>query len=504
MQPSVPVRRLAAPMTVTDVGYCIQPVLYHWKHFTGFPLTDSQIELVSTVLEGRKAHQETLVEGPAGTGKSVVISAMAVAATDARINLVVATPTHKAAEVLRRHFQGLTLATDRDLPGVVTLHSLLGLRPGKAKPGKPEPLRKVRRSDLAGIDLLVVDECSMVGAELLMYLREAAKDFEVPVVFFGDRHQLPPINEPPSLTFNVPRRFELTDVLRHDGAILQLATRARSVSHAQVLPASGGGSEVLTYPCIDSLTEAWLDKLKNADSEYQEEIVFLSHRNKLRRKLNALARSVLYGEDAPRFMSGDCVVSLSALERGDTIVVANNERLYIEYAEQLERYYPVDCLSYSYKCWRLTTTDQRRIYVIELEDEARWHGECRRLGDEISSEQEKAKIVFEEAKAEALSKGYKEGSMRKYPKFANAQEAIADIKRRWTEEYFPLKEAFLDVDFAYAMTIHKSQGSTFDHVFLADDYETSGRNRKQLLYVGVTRAAKTVHARHFGLGGARH
>ena len=52
------------------------------------------------------------------------------------------------------------------------------------------------------------------------------------------------------------------------------------------------------------------------------------------------------------------------------------------------------------------------------------------------------------------------------------------------------------VDFGYAHTIHKSQGSTFDVVLINDiDIENNCHDKmikKQLRYVGLTRAKKKV------------
>ena len=51
------------------------------------------------------------------------------------------------------------------------------------------------------------------------------------------------------------------------------------------------------------------------------------------------------------------------------------------------------------------------------------------------------------------------------------------------------------VDFGYAHTIHKSQGSTFENVLINDiDIENCSdeKVKRQLRYVGLTRAKKTA------------
>jgi exodeoxyribonuclease-5 len=56
-----------------------------------------------------------------------------------------------------------------------------------------------------------------------------------------------------------------------------------------------------------------------------------------------------------------------------------------------------------------------------------------------------------------------------------------------------LEETFAQVDYAYAMTVHKSQGSTFDHVLVdVPDLMTSGGMQARILYTAVTRPAKSL------------
>jgi hypothetical protein len=94
-------------------------------------------------------------------------------------------------------------------------------------------------------------------------------------------------------------------------------------------------------------------------------------------------------------------------------------------------------------------------------------------------------------------------------KVAEAQEhraAMADLPERsgpWLEAdakrraawgaYFTLEETFAQVDYAYAMTVHKSQGSTFQHAFVdVPDLLSSGGMQRSILYTAVTRPAKSL------------
>lgn len=53
------------------------------------------------------------------------------------------------------------------------------------------------------------------------------------------------------------------------------------------------------------------------------------------------------------------------------------------------------------------------------------------------------------------------------------------------------ERAMTSFTFSYAITVHKAQGSEFDHVLLIDEYSME-ENRKEWLYTGITRAAKSI------------
>jgi superfamily I DNA/RNA helicase len=75
-----------------------------------------------------------------------------------------------------------------------------------------------------------------------------------------------------------------------------------------------------------------------------------------------------------------------------------------------------------------------------------------------------------------------------------AQLAFLSRERRWIE-FWDLRLRFHGVDYAYCLTIHKSQGSTFLDVFVDLPSMAVNRNvveRNQLCYVAFTRAANRL------------
>src|SRR4051812_40369639 len=148
--------------------------------------------------------------GPAGTGKTTLAREVGEALwiTDVQFGAY----TGKAASVLRG--KGCTPAS--------TLHSLL-YKPFKAA-GKPVEFIWNVESELHDADLLILDEVSMVDAELAADVER----FNVPVLVLGDPEQLEPIAGEGHYTKRAPD-FRLTETHRFfiDGPVGRVATAIR-------------------------------------------------------------------------------------------------------------------------------------------------------------------------------------------------------------------------------------------------------------------------------------
>ena len=152
-----------------------------WKVANTGSVSD-KAQAAAVVLIGKQSL--ALVTGGPGTGKTTVASWMVDAVvrerTDAKIVLVA--PTGKACARLTQSMRAASQRTD--LPDstravlasvtAITMHSAILLARGEA---------------LAAADLVVVDECSMVGASLMRQLLEKV-DATASLVLLGDAHQL--------------------------------------------------------------------------------------------------------------------------------------------------------------------------------------------------------------------------------------------------------------------------------------------------------------------------
>lgn len=144
-------------------------------------LTDEQRQVYTAVVdEGRSI----FVTGRAGTGKSTLLTALVAALPS---GTAVCAPTGVAALNV----------------GGQTIHSLFRLRPGLQDQDKlARTMSRETRDTLRGIDTLIIDEVSMVNADVLdavdRSMRIAKRRQRTPfggaqVIMFGDPYQLAPV-----------------------------------------------------------------------------------------------------------------------------------------------------------------------------------------------------------------------------------------------------------------------------------------------------------------------
>jgi exodeoxyribonuclease V alpha subunit len=186
------------------------------------PLDDQQRRAVAAVL----AKGLVLLEGGPGTGKTSTVAAMISAVQQhcpqARIHL--AAPTGKAAARLGQ--------ASGDRHPCSTLHRLLEQRGDRFLRNRHHPLR---------LDLLIVDEVSMVDLELMAALLEALPA-SCRLVLVGDPAQLPPVAPGAvlaALQLPAPRAalgdaaVRLETTYRHAGAIAAVAATLRQWGSAE-------------------------------------------------------------------------------------------------------------------------------------------------------------------------------------------------------------------------------------------------------------------------------
>lgn len=475
------------------------------------PTLDQQEAIDRIFFNSLYGDKVSVLCGYAGTGKTFTTACLINRFIAAKLNVAMAAPTHKAARQIRRAM----LALDVNLEPI-TLASLLGLKPvtcqetgsqmfipdgtrNKLTPGQqrfdPDQGRFVPVPD---IDVVIVDETSMVSAELYRLLMTSLAGR--PVVFVGDDRQLFPIKEKNTCPafYESLSTYRLTEVLRHDGAILKLATetRALDVGRARFQSSEGGGTKVVAYKYKEDWLQSMLEHAeRSAQSDDPDIFRVLCWANRSVRSMNERIHSRRYGVDAADFVPGmqcvtvdpyidsatDSVILHSTADILIVTAVTSTLRPIKSFTDQLgmptDEPMPADLKDILdaepiYRCWDLEISIVDSDNIDELVQVDVLHKDSQKDWDSTQG-----RIA-----ACAKSYGYK-----------GDRATRASIWRLFHRR----KGQLAYIQPSTALTIHKSQGSTFDTVFLHPDID-GGHSRKtaeqnQLAYVGITRASRELH-----------
>ncbi len=393
-----------------------------------------------------------LLTGYAGTGKTTLLQALLkrLRSQGDRRRVVFTAFSNKATKVLERMANQWDLEID-----CVTCCKLLGLRPQIDSITGKQVFQPDRDSEsfIDRYQLVVVDEASMINEELWLLLTGAITDLvrHTQLLFVGDIAQLPPIGELESKVFSqVYHRSDLTEVVRYGGAIAHLAESIRNSLANPRLPRfttstndthTEGVFAVNQWEWEKLLVRAFQSESYQQDPDYVRAVAYTNRRVDA---LNQTIRRAIHGEDKPRFVEGDRLVATTPYLVGDSVVLqTSSECEVLNVATGTEGKWQV---------WMLSVyTDDNRYRNVSVLHE--------------------------------LSQ----------PDYATLLDRYAQEKR-W-QEFWDLKTAFADLNYAYCLTIHKAQGSTFQNVFVDIPNALINRNvreRNQLLYVATTRAAKRL------------
>lgn len=150
--------------------------------------------------------------GPAGTGKTYLIKALITNCSLSYSIIGLTAFAHKACRVLKESIGKISCECN-------TLASDLGLRPNfNAKDFNPSnpPFDPFGRIKIKDYKLYIIDEASMINSNLISFIEKVCKNNKCKIIYIGDDHQLPPINENKITAFLTTKSYKLTEIVRQD------------------------------------------------------------------------------------------------------------------------------------------------------------------------------------------------------------------------------------------------------------------------------------------------
>lgn len=439
----------------------------------------------------------SIITGGPGTGKTFTVAQLVIALQSARPhnnqsehdgsersrssheeNLALAAPTGKAAQRMQESLQNAITQADINiqLPEAKTIHRLLGIGEG----GQPRYHAKNPLSE----DIIIVDEASMLGVELANHLVSAIKP-GARLILLGDANQLAAVDAGavladlcriPALQ-RVHKRLESSRRFSDDSGIGKLSKLVNQKHHQQ-------NNE--KDPTTQHVSAIWqLIKTDNSLSFYQ---------------LSSTVKDNKEQEYSTTKIAPDTKNGFNTLSNYDFLRTLLNE--YDGYIRHTK-----DIFS---DTKALKTTPNSALFNELINTfntfrvlTASHNGRC---GDhyinQFLSEQHKKKLKLPLSNSDwyhgrpimILQNNYELGLF-------NGDIGICLLTEQGRlQVYFENKEQGFSTNMlsndmvatAYAMTIHKSQGSEFTHVAISFDDTNERLLSQELLYTAITRAKKQV------------
>ena len=407
-------------------------------------------------------------------------------------------------------------------------------------------------------ELVIIDECSMIPVQLVNQIfsdlrskvQKSCDNFKrIPkIIFSGDPAQLPPVNEDFSILFlkgdslkNTQKTlindieemttYTLKKVMRSKlVAVTNICLQIRlwtmgEIKIPNVKKYIGKGTYIYEYKKEKKTNTKWFKKCLE-DFDKGRSNIILTWTNKQADEYNQTIRQTLFkNNQLQRFENGDILVlndfyNFSEEKTQDVYANENNSKFHtseqikvinaeiltkkiIEFSEYNKDIQKLENAKYydtkyreiikhinkstkrEYLCWVLTVkkiSDMidniesiSRIYIIHENSYMQWEQERNYVSDAIKF-------------------------LRKHlvSKFRTKAQTIDNhiTKKLWKEYHKNMVSPFANVNYGYAITCHKGQGSNFYNVFVdADDIIKNGKSNetKKCLYTALTRASNELH-----------
>jgi len=419
---------------------------------------------------------DMFITGMAGTGKTTSLAKVVKHLQENKIAYIVCAYTHKACGVL---ISKLPVGAN-----ITTLHSFL-----KKRPSINEHAMKAAHVDIKSkfgdsekFPIIIIDEFSMVGEQDHLDIVDLqSQDDETgkptaKVIYVGDPYQLLPVKDMQSIEPSGKYWVKLNTVHRTENSDL-IDTSLKLISYIEGKPLAPIQTSKNLIRGVD-LVNTYL-KSKETDK------ILLAWTNKTVQALNFKIAGKAFpepGDDLWNSSTRDELIFSS--------IIPNRE------VTEISTITGIIPLRSTYKTLEFLQK-LKEIKFFRVENITAGYTETIAVLFGTSNYKEHLQMLSETAVS--LNKEIQSKYNTKAAQWArlNPTHHLARARAHAWRELLAFKEAVMCVDFPFAMTIHKSQGSTYKEVYLdSEDLSKCANsnitNYARLFYVAVSRASERV------------
>jgi len=430
------------------------------------------IEKLNSFVKDR-GRQVFVLKGRGGTGKTTIIKKILEGLKGESV--AAATISHKAKGILQ-----LSMGNGVQ---VKTIASAIGLKPKRNNPSvfEKDPKFKKENSPFYNADIIIIDECSMLTQSMVSDIINFSRNPNVKVIFMGDNVQLPPIEENASLqnkdsvsfTANTKPEYTatLTERMRQgeDSPIVALSdVIAANVESATpelrvITDRKNKFDEKKNKGTLFETKTSMVPQLTKDLQSDKENTKIICFTNAEKDSMNNLARQILWGEgNTNEFNKGEILINEDTKE--ESLVASAN-------IFNGEQYVVLNSTPVNIKFNKLNNDFSTSVVSLP--------------GYSLRVQNESGEMVTIQVLSPKVKQKYAELQKN------NADNAFKVGGSSW-DVYWGNEDQHVKSDYGYAITSHKSQGSTYNNVYVMEDnilgvQDASIKTKNQSLYVAVTR-----------------
>ena len=514
--------------------------------------------------------------GAAGTGKTTVVSKIFLSPIFSNKKIAITATTNKAVSVIEQMFD-----IEKDNIDFCTIHKICNIKRSITDDGDvefnfDENPDKCNSKNILNYDIVVIDESSMLSANMLSYIQNIKNKIRGKIIFVGDKYQLPPVNEDYSKVFEnnfYEDKFNLSQIKRYKNNILTFSERIRNcIDKKEPISIKNLKNESLS---IHKNEIEWFDEYLK---EFSYNNTFLAYTNKRCDYINNLIRTKHFkNRKLPEYIDGELIVFNShynsidiehqkfftsntakilkcseknyKLQKFDTSLFLDlNKKIVSEHKitkkenqkkneseevcpichEKMNNFDDIVETQCSHKfceeCIKVWLEKNNTCPFCRMditEDTVVFNNEPKltalidnllKMFSETQFKVWKLKVVMNGKQGDILvvkKENKEQFEQYKFNLKKNIMELkkyiFANVKKQdnrfilnviWNYYYVNFIDIFADISYGYCITVHKSQGSTYDKVFI-DTKNILAYNRKnyinyKCLYTAVTRSSQKL------------
>lgn len=449
------------------------------------------VNAVSFLKTNTDPTQYYVIEGKAGTGKTTIAKEILKEFEDEQI--YVAAVSHKAKGVIKSSFGDDTRG--KKFFSIAGLLGMKGINDNDTQTTKFQVGLKVPLLDNPPA-LLVIDEASMITEDVLKKIIDINYSLSRPfqMLFLGDIGQIQPIRDEQNEFYRTHK-----DLLNKKSDIFnskhksKLITRVRQGEANPILPyadyfwenSQKENPELNPTQHIvrnNQITDKGSLLFSNSESEILNSVIkavknavekgltnhvkIVTYHVNEKTELNQKIHEALFGKDSD-YSKGDMLILNSPYDLPDVnATMENSSEIQIKSIQD-------------------TDVDEFGVHTLYLETNGTAYT---RTGNEQKD------CVIQVVSRNDI--GLYNQKLQELASYAKRQTNRALKKQAWSD-FWEYKGRYADVDFGYAITAHKSQGSTYD-IVVVDEKDimgttaTSNQEKSELIYTSLTRPRKTA------------